>query len=149
MFVVGTKGQEDLEVERKDRRARRWCADATSLTGQRWSFLKVPEAVFRGYQVHDFTQLHALLAGPGQSAEPHWGERIVRDPNVLGGEPFVRGTRISVRSVVLTSREYGGVSGVLDAYPQLSRDDIEAALAFYSAHQAEIDWHIRANVADD
>ena len=149
MFVVETKGQEDLEVERKDRRARQWCVDAASLTGQRWGFVKVPEGVFRGYQVHDFTQLRALLAGRAQSAEPDGVERIVRHPAVLGGEPVVRGTRISVRSVVLTSQEYGGVSGVLDAYPQLSRGDVEAALAFYRAHQAEIDWHIQANVADD
>lgn len=109
----------------------------------------MPEGVFRGYLVRDFTELEALLRNPERSAESEPAERIVRQPDMLGGEPVVRGTRIPVRSVVLTWREYGGVDGVLDAYPQLSRDDVEAALAFYRAHEAEIDWHIRANIADD
>ena len=70
-------------------------------------------------------------------------EHIVRNPHVLGGEPVVRGTRISVRGVVLASREYGGVP---QAYPQLTLADVHAALAFYEAHQAEIERRIRANL---
>jgi uncharacterized protein (DUF433 family) len=75
--------------------------------------------------------------------------RITRDLDVLGGEPIVRGTRIPVRSVVLTWRESGAVEGVLDSYPTLARRDVEEALAFYEAHQAEIDQHIQANLVDD
>lgn len=75
--------------------------------------------------------------------------RIVRNPAVLGGEPIVRGTRIPVRSVVLASREYGGVAGVLEAYPQLTAADVRDALGFYEAHRAEIDELIRANLNGD
>ncbi len=75
--------------------------------------------------------------------------RIVRNPRVLGGEPIVSGTRISVRSVVLAAREYGGGPGALEAYPQLTPADVRDALAFYDAHKAEIDHHIRANLEDD
>lgn len=75
--------------------------------------------------------------------------RIVRDPRVVGGEPTVRGTRISVRSVVLGAREYGAPHGVLDAYPQLTAADVHDALAFYEAHRAEIDRYIQANLATD
>src|SRR5688572_26416649 len=64
--------------------------------------------------------------------------RIVRRPGILGGEPIVRGTRISVRSVVLASREYGAPEGVLEAYPQLTTVDVDDALAYYGAHKAEI-----------
>ena len=147
MFVVETKGQEDLEVERKDRRARWWCVDASNLTGQTWDFLKVPEGVFRGYQVRDFAELERLLApgAPIREVQP----RITRDPLVLGGEPIVRGTRLAVRHIVLTERESGSVEGVLDSYPTLTREDVEEALAFYEVHQAEIDEHIQANNADD
>jgi uncharacterized protein (DUF433 family) len=148
MFIVETKGQEDLEVARKDRRSVQWCRDATNLTGQRWAFLKVPEGVFRGYQVRDFAELRALFPGPEQSATGR-PEFIVRRPDVLNGEPLVRGTRIAVRHVVLASREYGGVSGVLVAYPQLSQAEAESALAFYAAHLAEIDGYIQANLAND
>ena len=76
-------------------------------------------------------------------------KRIIRDPAVLGGEPIVRGTRLAVRHIVLVWREIGSIEGVLDSYPTLSREDVDAALAYYRAHQTEIDEHIRANVADD
>jgi uncharacterized protein (DUF433 family) len=78
--------------------------------------------------------------------EPERSRHIVRNPGVLGGEPVVRETRISVRSVVLAAREYGAPDGVLDAYPQLTLADVRAVLAFYEAHRAEIDQHIRANL---
>lgn len=60
-YIVETKGQEDLEVARKDRRAARWCKDASALTGDRWAYLKVPEGVFRGYPVQDFAGLVELF----------------------------------------------------------------------------------------
>lgn len=79
---------------------------------------------------------------------PATGGRIVRNPGILGGEPIVRGTRISVRSVVLASREYGAPEGVVQAYPQLTTADVDEALAYYAAHKAEIDRYIRANIDD-
>jgi len=45
-LVMETKGLEDLEVALKDRRARRWCRDATRLSGRAWSYYKVPQAAF-------------------------------------------------------------------------------------------------------
>lgn len=60
-YLVETKGQEDLEVERKDIRARKWCADATALTGTSWRYAKVPEGIFRSYPVRTFEALIAVL----------------------------------------------------------------------------------------
>lgn len=90
-----------------------------------------------------------LTPGAGAGRAIREQTRITRDPDVLGGEPIVRGTRIPVRSVVLTWRESGRTEEVLDAYPTLTRPDVEEALAFYKAHQTEIDEHIQANLADD
>lgn len=45
-LIVETKGQEDLDVALKDRRARRWCQDATRLSGREWGYEKVPQALF-------------------------------------------------------------------------------------------------------
>jgi uncharacterized protein (DUF433 family) len=75
--------------------------------------------------------------------------RIVRNPRVLGGEPIVRGTHIPVRSIVLASREFAEVEGVLDAYPQLTPADVHEALAFYQAHKEEIDRYIETNLLED
>ena len=45
-LVVETKGQEDLDVALKDRRARRWCQDVTRLSGRAWAYEKVPQKLF-------------------------------------------------------------------------------------------------------
>lgn len=55
---------------------------------------------------------------------------VVRHPGILGGEPVVRGTRISVRNVILAAQEYGAPDGVVQAYPQLTPADVSDALAF-------------------
>lgn len=57
-------------------------------------------------------------------------ERIAIDPAIRFGKPCVRGTRIAVGDVL----EYlaGGMSEdqILGDFPQLSRDDIRACLAY-------------------
>ncbi len=74
--------------------------------------------------------------------------RVVRDPHIQGGEPVVKGTRVTVASVMLAEREWGGVDGVLYAYPQLTAEQVADALAFYLEHREEIDRYIREQ-ADD
>ena len=70
--------------------------------------------------------------------------RIVRTPGVLGGEPRVAGTRISVRDIVEYMRMYNGdVERVLSELPDLSEMDIEAAMAYYAAHREEIEAYTR------
>jgi uncharacterized protein (DUF433 family) len=84
------------------------------------------------------------MALPRPVVEGH----IVRHPGILGGEPVVRGTRISVRSVVLASQEFGAPEGALQAYPQLTVSAVQDALSYYEAHKPEIDGYIRANIDD-
>jgi uncharacterized protein (DUF433 family) len=80
---------------------------------------------------------------------PVTSERIVRDPRVLNNEPIIRGTRLAVRHIVLAAQDYDGPEGVLDAYPQLTSEDVEEAFRFYETHRAEIDQYIADNLADD
>jgi type III restriction enzyme len=63
-WLVETKGLEDLEVARKDARARQWCADASELTAsterpQRWQYVKVLEETFRARHSKRFDELAA------------------------------------------------------------------------------------------
>lgn len=53
--------------------------------------------------------------------------RIVKDPEIQGGAPTFRGTRLTIAS--LLKRLYGGDSreSILQDYPHLSHEDIEAA----------------------
>lgn len=57
-------------------------------------------------------------------------ERISIDPNVCFGKPCIRGTRIWV-SLILDFMAAGETQErILEEYPQLTRDDILAALAY-------------------
>ena len=60
-----------------------------------------------------------------------WRQRIVCDPDLHGGEPCIRGTRIPV-SILVASLADMSVEQLLVAYPQLTREDVHAAL-FYAA----------------
>ena len=57
-------------------------------------------------------------------------ERIVVDPQIAGGKPVVRGTRIYV-SIILDSLAEGLTpEQIIDHYPNLKIEDIRAALAY-------------------
>jgi len=58
--LVETKGREDLDVAHKDRAAALWCANATTLTGTSWSYLKVPQEGFKQLQPEQFEDLIAF-----------------------------------------------------------------------------------------
>jgi len=60
-------------------------------------------------------------------------ERIEIDPRRCGGRPVIRGTRIPV-AVILDQLAVGeSWDTVLRNYPELSRDDIAAALQYAKA----------------
>ena len=66
-------------------------------------------------------EVHSALA---------WQDRISVNPAVRSGKPCIKGTRITVDDVL----EYlaGGMTedAILRDFPDLTRDDIRAALAF-------------------
>jgi len=59
-----------------------------------------------------------------------WRERIVCNPDVLVGKPTVKGTRLSVELILGWLSQGWTYEMLLEAYPQLVRDDILAVLAF-------------------
>ncbi len=61
-YLIDTKGLEDVNVRHKDLAAQLWCDNATRLTGQPWSYLKVPQADYTSLQPTDFADLLALAA---------------------------------------------------------------------------------------
>ncbi len=63
---------------------------------------------------------------------------IITDPEVCGGKPVIRGTRIMVKNILgLVAGGYDRVR-IREAYPQLSNEDISEALA-YAAQIVEED----------
>ena len=59
---------------------------------------------------------------------PH--AHIVADPAVMMGKPCIKGTRITVELILRKLGAGRSLADLLDAYPQLTEEDIRAALAF-------------------
>jgi uncharacterized protein (DUF433 family) len=57
-------------------------------------------------------------------------KRITTDPSICFGKPCIRGTRIWVSLIVENLADGVAESELLAAFPQLTRDDIRAALAY-------------------
>ncbi len=60
-------------------------------------------------------------------------ERIEINPKVMVGKPVIRGTRISVESIVRKLSEGATEAELMDAYPRLTPEDIRAALSYAAA----------------
>ena len=59
-----------------------------------------------------------------------WRERIVVDPSIHHGVPCIKGTRVPVSVLVGSIADGDSIADLLDAYPQLTEEDIHAALKF-------------------
>jgi uncharacterized protein (DUF433 family) len=57
-------------------------------------------------------------------------QRISIDPEVCGGKPCIRGTRIWVSLIVDNLAAGASEEEILSAYPSLAKEDILAALAY-------------------
>ncbi len=57
-------------------------------------------------------------------------EHIEVNPEVMLGKPVIRGTRIPVELILQKLSEGATEADLLDAYPRLTRQDIQAALAY-------------------
>ncbi len=55
-------------------------------------------------------------------------ERIAIDPDICGGRPVVRGTRITVQTVLEFLAAGDSIDELLTSYPALTRDDVLACL---------------------
>ncbi len=75
---------------------------------------------------------------------------IVRDEDVLGGEPIIAGTRTPVRAIVETWRLGVTPEEIPSHLPHLTLAQVFDALSYFSDHQAEIQEYIdRNHVPDD
>jgi uncharacterized protein (DUF433 family) len=61
-------------------------------------------------------------------------QRISVDPQIMGGVPCVRGTRIPVAMLVRMVADGTMSDELLEEYPQLTADDVREALRFAAAH---------------
>jgi type III restriction enzyme len=60
-FIIETKGREDVDVERKDKRIKLWCEGATNLTKSSWFFKRVDQEDFEKYRFKSVKELILTL----------------------------------------------------------------------------------------
>jgi uncharacterized protein (DUF433 family) len=61
-------------------------------------------------------------------------DRITQDPTIMAGKPVVKGTRIPVERVIQHLADNPDLNDLLQAFPHLTREDVQACLAYAYAH---------------
>jgi len=64
-------------------------------------------------------------------------KHIERQPNVVGGQPVIKGTRVPLRTLLATLAEGDTTEEILQDFPTLTAEDIRAAIAFAAASAEE------------
>ena len=59
-----------------------------------------------------------------------WQERILIEPDIHHGEPCIKGTRVPVSMILGSLADDMTPVEIQEAYPQLTAEDIRAALAY-------------------
>ena len=67
----------------------------------------------------------------------NYHDRIVRDPHIVGGEPVIKGTRVTLRTVLASLAEGATTAEILADFPTLTEDDVRAPTAFAATSAQE------------
>lgn len=60
----------------------------------------------------------------------NYKERITANPNIMLGKPIIKGSRITVELVIRKLSQGMQINELLEAFPQLTKEDIFAALSY-------------------
>ncbi|HYL97375.1 MAG TPA: DUF433 domain-containing protein [Blastocatellia bacterium] len=60
-------------------------------------------------------------------------ERISRDSQVCGGEAVIKGTRVTIRTILASLAEGDSTADILADFPSLNEEDVRAVIAFAAA----------------
>jgi uncharacterized protein (DUF433 family) len=67
----------------------------------------------------------------------NYQDRITRDPRICGGEAVIKGTRITLRTILASLAEGDQAGDILREFPTLTEDDVLAVIAFAAASAEE------------
>jgi uncharacterized protein (DUF433 family) len=77
-----------------------------------------------------------------------WRDRIIIDPAIQHGDPCIKGTRVPVSVIAASLGDGDTPQQLLQAYPQLTIEDIKAALKFAAEAVSNADF-VPMRVAGD
>ena len=67
----------------------------------------------------------------------NYQDRIIQDPQISGGQPVFKGTRVLLPSVVAALAAGETSESILGGYPSRKPEDVQAAIAFAAASAEE------------
>jgi uncharacterized protein (DUF433 family) len=70
----------------------------------------------------------------------NWRKRIVVDPQIHHGKPCIKGTRVPVSVIVGSIAEGHTPERIIESWPQLTAEDIKAALKFAAEMVSHADF---------
>ncbi len=88
-------------------------------------------------------QVAQVVEKPTPTEHPH----IVRKPGPRGGEPIIRDTALTVRTIVQRARIGESPEQIVEIFPVLTLAQVYAAMSYYYEHPTEIERYIRENEA--
>ena len=62
---------------------------------------------------------------------------ITRDPSICGGEPTLKGTRVTLRTVLASLADGDSVDTIVKSFPTLSEQQVKEVIAFAAASVQE------------
>lgn len=57
-------------------------------------------------------------------------DRIIRDPEICGGAPVIKGTRVLIMDILDWIKEGKSFDEILENYPTISREDIREIISY-------------------
>lgn len=67
----------------------------------------------------------------------NYQDRIVRDLQICGGQPVIKGTRVTVRTILASLADGDRAEDILKDFPTLNEEDVRAVIAFAAASAEE------------
>jgi uncharacterized protein (DUF433 family) len=73
----------------------------------------------------------------GQKTRIRYTDHIVRDRRICGGQAVIKGTRVTLRTVLASLADGDSVEDILKDFPTLKPEDVWAVIAFAAASAEE------------
>lgn len=67
---------------------------------------------------------------------------ILRNPKICGGQPVIKGTRVTLKTVLASLAEGAHIEEIVQDFPTLTEEDVRAVIAF-AAVSAEEDLPVQ------
>ena len=67
----------------------------------------------------------------------NYQDYISRDPQICGGEPVIKGTRVTLRTLLASLAEGATEAQILRNFPTVNADALRAVIAFAAASAQE------------